>query len=216
MVVCASFTGDYFTSRRQCMPNTNATVHLIPERMTWVSQLKASGMVQGFAFLGDPYHKALAEQGQAFKGRKNTATDERLSAWKKRHKPRRGECYMNAQRFVMENPDTRYYEGYWWSGCGLVPVHHAWVVIDGEVVDFTAEDVDAYCKRMATEADPADNDYFGIHVPTAFVIKAMLATEMWTDVSASYLNYLGTGVEPAKANKAGKARKKRYGRFVRS
>lgn len=173
-----------------------------------MSRLKASDMVQGFAFLGDPYHKELAERGHAFKGRKDTATDQRFSAWKKLHKPRRGLCYMNAQRFVMENPDAKYFEGYWWSGCGLIPVHHAWIVIDGEVVDFTAEDVDAYCKRMGGEPDPADNDYFGMHVPTDFILKSMLAREMWTDVSASYLNHLATGVEPVKAKKVRTSRKK--------
>ncbi len=90
------------------------------------------------------------------------------------------------------------------------------VVIDGEVVDFTAEDVDDYCKRMGTEADPAGNDYFGMHVPTDFVVKSMVATQMWTDVSAGYMNYLATGVEPAKAKKAGKARKRRFRDVVRS
>jgi hypothetical protein len=48
-------------------------------------------------------------------------------------------CFYNAQRLVLDDPTLRYGEGQLWLMLGsyLTPVHHAWVVVNGKVVDPT-------------------------------------------------------------------------------
>ncbi|MGH7175044.1 MAG: hypothetical protein ACREGR_01645, partial [Minisyncoccia bacterium] len=157
----------------------------------------AKQMVANFSFLGDKYHTSLLEHAEEFLGRKDTSADPELAAYKRMEKPKCGDCYMNAQKFVISHPDAKYYEGYWWGG--MFPVHHGWVVLDGQVIDFTAEDCDRKVKDMTGEVrDPATNDYFGMHVPTEFVVKAMFASRLWTTVTGDYLTFLATGEEPAR------------------
>lgn len=45
-------------------------------------------------------------------------------------------CYWNAQQIVHWHDDCQYYEGYALQA-GLIPMHHAWVVYEGVVVDVT-------------------------------------------------------------------------------
>lgn len=48
------------------------------------------------------------------------------------------ECFYNAQRLVAlreHGEQLHYFEGI--ATCGLIPVHHGWVVVGGKVVDFT-------------------------------------------------------------------------------
>lgn len=45
-------------------------------------------------------------------------------------------CYWNAQQIVQWHDGFEYYEGYALQP-GLIPIHHAWVVYEGVVVDVT-------------------------------------------------------------------------------
>jgi len=170
----------------------------------------AKQMVEGFAFLGDPFNKALLERGEEFNVRVS-AKDAGLADYAKREKPRCGECFMNAQKFVISHPDAKYYEGYW-AGGGF-PVHHGWVVLDGKVVDFTAEDCDRkFAREFGEERDTTGSGYFGVHIPTPFMVKAVVAFELWTGLLPAYLTYLKTGEEPVKVKKVkGKPRRKKKG-----
>lgn len=139
-------------------------------------------MVEAFARLGAPGYAELLARGEGFTGRVASADNPRLAKWVKRVKPKTKQCFMNAQKFALDHPDAKYYEGYWWGG--LVPVHHGWVVLDGRVVDFTAEAVDRVTGR---DHDPAEDDYFGVHVPTGFIRQRIVVTKMWTDLLGAYL-----------------------------
>lgn len=98
---------------------------------------------------------------------------------------------MNAQKFCISHPDAKYYEGYWAGG--IFPVWHGWVVLDGKVIDFTAEACDRYCDKMGWDRpDPADLDYFGVHVPTEFILKRIVDDPVWTDRLSEYLSSLET------------------------
>lgn len=48
------------------------------------------------------------------------------------------ECFYNAQRLVMNDQSglLKYVEGYG-HGAAIIPMHHAWVTINGKVIDFT-------------------------------------------------------------------------------
>lgn len=149
----------------------------------------AEDYVRAIGGHGDRYHAALAEKGEAYVGRV-PAKDAGLGKWVKTHRPRRGECYMNAQRYVVMNPDTdwMYCEGFWaWSG-GLWPLHHAWL-IDGEgrVVDMTAED----CDKLAPDrVKPETDTYFGVEIPAWFVRERAWATKTWDVISDAWLRHL--------------------------
>lgn len=142
----------------------------------------ARQMVEAFARLGAPGYAELLARGEGFTGRVASANNPRLAKWVKRMKPKTKQCFMNAQKFALHHPDAHYYEGYWWGG--LIPVHHGWIVLDGQVVDFTAEAVDRLTGR---DVDPATNDYFGVHVPTDFLMKSIARSKLWTGVLGEYL-----------------------------
>jgi hypothetical protein len=80
------------------------------------------------------------------------------------------ECFYNAQALAMsdETETIRYHEGF--ALGHFFPVHHAWVTINGKVVDLTwrnvrlADDADAY----EALADPLDHRILG-RAPEAFV-----------------------------------------------
>jgi len=50
------------------------------------------------------------------------------------------ECFSNATHYLQRNPGT-YVEGYVLRP-GLIPIHHAWVEIDGKAMDPTLEDAE--------------------------------------------------------------------------
>jgi hypothetical protein len=128
----------------------------------------------------------LLEKGEHFVGRTPVKSVPVAKDWAKREKPKKQECFMNAQKFCISNLDAKYYEGYWASGC--FPVWHGWVVLDGQVIDFTAEACDRYCKRNGMgRPDPAELDYFGVHIPTEFILKRIVADPVWSDRLSEYL-----------------------------
>ncbi len=59
-----------------------------------------------------------------------------------------------------------------------------------------SEDCDRLCRSEGIERNADENAYFGIHVPTEFVLKAIMASRVWGPISHEYLNYLMTGEMP--------------------
>lgn len=175
----------------------------------------AKQMVEAFASFKCGGYPELLERGEEFKGRVDSGTVPHLKSWAKRHKPRAGQCYMNAQRYVIDHPNAKYYEGYWYGG--LIPVHHGWVVEDGVVVDMTAEDCDRLCMSEdgKMDRDPAQNDYFGLHVPTEFLLDCVVASEVWGPVSHEYLAFLKDGQKPSDRRQGWKMSTKERGKARR-
>jgi hypothetical protein len=87
------------------------------------------------------------------------------------------ECYYNAQLMALDS-NIKYYEGYAVSGqlpLGYdrkkrefvhlnIPIEHAWLVLNGKVIDITWHDL-------------SKPDYFGIEIPKEFIQRHILDTE---------------------------------------
>lgn len=145
----------------------------------------AKRICESFATLGDRGHKLLLAVAEHFTERTPVASVPVAAAWAKRVKPKSGLCYMNASKFVIDHPDAKYYEGYW--SAHFMPVWHAWVVLDGKVIDFTAEACERKLKRRDSAfVPPESEDYFGVHIPTSFIISECVRTKVWADRLTSY------------------------------
>jgi hypothetical protein len=135
------------------------------------------------------FFSELLKRGECFEGRTPVKSHPATKAWAKREKPKPKMCFMNAQRFVLDHPDAKYYEGYW--SAFVIPVHHGWVVLDGKVYDFTAEAADHSLKRenrnLKHESDPTTEDYIGVHIPTEYITKSILKSKMWSDILGEWL-----------------------------
>jgi hypothetical protein len=46
------------------------------------------------------------------------------------------QCFYNAQMVVLYHPEFRYVEGYA-QGRAIIPVHHAWLTLNGKLIDLT-------------------------------------------------------------------------------
>jgi len=58
------------------------------------------------------------------------------------------QCFHNAQMLAMENPDLQYVEGYA-MGNAIIPVHHAWLTLNGKLIDLTwRTDVGGQSRRL--------------------------------------------------------------------
>lgn len=139
---------------------------------------------------GSPPFVLLLAHGREFVGRTRSSTVRTAARWKDRVKPKWHRCYANAGEFCLAHADAGYWEGFWDCGLDTKPLHHAWVVLDGRVIDFTAEDVDRRVARKPAgvmPVPPADNAYFGVHVPTDFIRRRVEKTRMWEPVSEMYL-----------------------------
>ena len=122
----------------------------------------------------------------------------------KAQRPRVKECYLNAQKFVIQNDDTElmYCEGYWYWGGGMVPTHHAWLVTpEGEVVDMTAEDCDRLHLPHRSDNGPVlsalTDDYFGVQIPAWFVREQVWAKKQWGVISDAWFQHLQEGEKRA-------------------
>ncbi len=145
--------------------------------------------VEGLAAGGSWYHAALLAHGREFRGRTRTSAVRDAARWAARAKPRWRQCYKNAAVFVVSHKEAAYYEGFWRYSADDDPVHHAWVMIDGHLLDVTAEDVGRRARRRGiTILPPTEQEYFGVHVPTAFVRERADATRFWGPVSEMYLS----------------------------
>lgn len=151
------------------------------------TEMNAKGMVEQFAEMGSKLHKELAKVGEHFVGRTPVKSHPDTERHRKAHRPKPQMCFMNAQRFVLDHPDAKYYEGYW--AAFVFPIHHGWVVLDGKVYDFTAEAADRSLKRQGikSHADPVNEDYFGMHIPTEFIRESILESRMWEDLMGKFI-----------------------------
>ena len=147
---------------------------------------RAKDIVESFAFMGDRGHKLLLEKGEHFLNRTPVKEVPEAKKWASREHPKKKECFMNAQKFCISHLNTKYYEGYW--AASLVPVWHGWVVLDGKVIDFTAEACEKYLKKQGHDFPDAETlDYFGVHIPTEFILKRIVDDPVWTDRLSDYL-----------------------------
>lgn len=148
--------------------------------------------VERLAASGSRYHAALLTYGRELSGRTRASAVRPAARWKERVRPRWHRCFGNAGQFAASHADAEYWEGYWRYAAGDAPVHHAWVRLDGHVIDFTGEDVNRRARRRGFDLlPPAEQEYFGVHVPTEFVRRRVDATRVWGPVSELYLT--GTG-----------------------
>lgn len=90
------------------------------------------------------------------------------------------QCYMNAQTLLMRDLERRfeYWEG-WYADTtkAILAFHHAWLTINGKVVDMTVEAL----HRKYPEREP--KDYFGVPIPRNDVMKNMVATEHYAGLT---------------------------------
>ena len=116
---------------------------------------------------GDAYHEALLRHGVAFLGRSPVASVPKVRRWLEENVAEVGHCYRNAQYMCLAGvADAHYHEGYRSGGSGFA-VHHAWVVLGGEVIDPTAESADRVLEGFGiAPSEPAANAYLGISIPT--------------------------------------------------
>lgn len=120
----------------------------------------------------EPFMDFILKHGDWFFGRAEVQDYELTAAWKKRRKPKAGECFYNAQKFCMDHREHAYWEGYYLIR-GL-PMHHAWVVLDdGKVVDFTHEEALKKAKTDHEDDDPIPL-YLGVNVPRRFILEHVL------------------------------------------
>lgn len=144
---------------------------------------------------GDEYRTALLEHAAAFAGRSPTDDVPAVRDWLERYPAQPGQCYRNAQFLCLSGShEVQYHEGYW-SYRPELAVHHAWAVLDGRVIDTTAEAADRLLEGHGLAPDdPAADAYVGIHVPTPFIRERLARTGAWLPVAAEYMTNCGTPV----------------------
>lgn len=105
----------------------------------------------------------VLSKGVWFLGKSNADEMDVTSAWKRERAPASGECFQNAKRFCLDCADARYFEGF--VLIAGMPMHHAWNVLDGKVVDFTYEAADQKTFLERGYRESLDPIYFGVEVP---------------------------------------------------
>ena len=140
----------------------------------------------------DPYHAALLQHAETFVVRQSVNAFPAAVAWQEENRPQPKECYRNAQSFSIHSR-AEYYEGYWAKEGRAV--HHAWVVVDGEVIDLTAEAGDRLKRKLGISPAVSPGVYCGMLVPTEFILCQMQQTRCWLPVTAAYLTTLGFPVQ---------------------
>ncbi len=120
----------------------------------------------------------VLEHGKRFSGRVPSIKYQPRIDTYFRERVELGACFGNAGLAALfgVKEGIEYWEGYVFFGTWklkdggtlISPVEHAWNVIDGNVVDFTAEAVDAEVIRTLGKLkhrNPADCGYFGVRIP---------------------------------------------------
>lgn len=106
----------------------------------------------------------VLSNGTWFEGRGRVDDYEIAIEWKRRRRPRGGQCFKNAREFCLAHQNVRYFEGFY-----LIfetPLDHAWVVMDDhKVVDFTLEAVIRKLKRDKDKVHVRPPLYLGVEVP---------------------------------------------------
>lgn len=86
-------------------------------------------------------------------------------------KPKIKGCFFNAQRLAVENKKTEYWEGWAVPKNIPIPFEHAWNIINKEVIDTTWKD---------------GTEYFGLKIPTKFIIIDWLKTGLSNPLLIKY------------------------------
>jgi len=134
----------------------------------------------------DPFAALISKKGKWFVGRASSSDFEIAMLWKKVNKPKAKDCWYNAQRFVSDCGDFRYFEGYVQLPGGL-SIEHAWVVMeDGRAVDFTLEAMEKAAKRKKLSADTSKSLYFGVEIPLMFIREQITATCTYQSLAEAY------------------------------
>jgi hypothetical protein len=102
----------------------------------------------------------------------------------KRFRPKPKECFKNAQLLAIYNDDIQYYEGFAYRE--IIPFEHAWVVVGDKVVDVTLEASNRKAKREKIELPEGNVVYFGMHIPTEYLRKYLIKTEIHNSVLYDY------------------------------
>jgi hypothetical protein len=102
------------------------------------------------------------------------------------------ECYLNAQKLITRHnlmgggDELQYCEGYVaWEG-GPLPIDHAWVTINGKVVDLTL--------RAKSKTTP--HSYYGVAIPYDLVAKHQLWTKHYSPVIEGPFQFKALGITP--------------------
>jgi len=132
----------------------------------------------------------ILEQGTAFIESILAKTLKEASEWKKRRRPKSKECFYNAQMYRLTCEHGEYFEGYCYDS--LIPVHHAWIVIDGKVVDFTLEARDRSLARQKIESNSLDSVYIGVMVPKKTIMNNIVKYGVSEPVA--YKHYLDPNI----------------------
>jgi len=114
-----------------------------------------------------------------FKGR---TPSRNASSLVRRPDARTKQCYYNSQLLLLDNRSRlRYYEG--WCLSNIVPIEHAWCMLDGRVLDVTLELADKQLNHDRADA----TEYYGLEIPLEFVRSNMLDTETAEQLIWKYL-----------------------------
>ena len=118
----------------------------------------------------------VLDKGRQYFERKLTK-DEKKIIWKLKREAciDEGRCFENCLRIAIEDKSglVRYVEGF---ACAVIPVHHAWLVINDAVVDVTWD-----LKHMKPLTP--DREYYGVEFPD----KKRLKLKLW-DSQLSFLD----------------------------
>jgi len=88
------------------------------------------------------------------------------------------QCYCNSQRIALTDDRFQYAEGFVCSDLVPIPLDHAWLLLNGKVIDLTLRNLDKREKRP-----PTLNHYLGIVIPLKLLRRNALETEMYSPVS---------------------------------
>src|SRR5262249_53720486 len=132
------------------------------------------------------YHEKLLRHGTLKVGATPVKDNPLTAAWRKRRKPKKQECYYNAQLFCIDNDKAQYHEGLCWDDKLPLPLEHACVMLDGKVYDFTMEARNRFLKRKKIVAGIDGINYFGVHVPTKLVLENLVKTKVVMPLLPAY------------------------------
>lgn len=81
------------------------------------------------------------------------------------------ECFKNAANIALFESDYIYCEGY---ALGVIPVHHAWVIHNGQAIEVTWKE--------------PGSEYFGVPISESYLRKRILETECWHSLIDDWQN----------------------------
>lgn len=120
------------------------------------------------------YNKLILDEGKVFTDVVKSDSVQAAKEWRKARRPKIKQCFYNSQLFLITEEIGEYYEGYCYDG--LMPFHHGWNVIDGNVVDFTLEARDRSLKQQKIKNNAANAVYLGVLVPKLVIMTNIVAT----------------------------------------